>query len=67
MSTKFSVAFTIVNILLGTGPIILPSPFFDAGYILSVIWLTIIGLIGYITAEYIIEIISRSNYLKRKS
>ena len=46
-------AFMGVNCLLGTGPIIVPMPFLQAGTILSTIWLIANCIISYVTAVYV--------------
>ncbi len=53
MHPKYINTFTMVNLLLGAGPIILPYAFFKAGIILSSIWTLIIAFISYLTAIYI--------------
>ena len=54
MNKKVSLAvFMGVNILLGTGPIIIPMPFIKAGTILSLIWLIVNCMISYCTAKFI--------------
>lgn len=51
--SKYSALFTSVNLLLGVGPLILPMPFFDAGIVLSIIWMIIICLLSYNSAMFI--------------
>lgn len=53
MHPKFNALFTSVNLLLGVGPLILPMPFFDAGIVLSIIWMVIITFLSYNSARYI--------------
>lgn len=65
-TTKFDAMFTMVNMLLGTGPLILPSPCEKAGIGLSVVWICLIGFISLNSAEFLVESLARSNYLKRE-
>jgi amino acid permease len=55
MHQKYIALFTSVNILLGTGPLILPMPFFDAGILLSILWMIFICILSYNSAIFIIE------------
>lgn len=50
---QYNAAFMAINLLLGTGPIIVPEPFFEAGILLSIIWTTIIFSISFNSALYI--------------
>jgi hypothetical protein len=50
---KYSAAFTAINMLLGVGPIIIPEPFFEAGFVLSISWMAIILLLSFNSAMYI--------------
>lgn len=59
MSSKYGALFTSVNLLLGVGPLILPMPFFDAGIVLSIIWMVIICLLSYNSAMFISESMSK--------
>ena len=59
MSSKYAALFTSVNFLLGVGPLILPMPFFDAGIVLSIIWMVIICLLSYNSAMFISESMSK--------
>jgi len=52
---KYSAAFTAINMLLGVGPIIIPEPFFEAGFVLSICWMAIILLLSFNSAMYIGE------------
>jgi amino acid permease len=56
--------FVMVNILLGTGPLILPSPYQQAGFALSTIWISIIGFISLMCAEFLVESLARINFIK---
>jgi hypothetical protein len=57
--SKYSALFTSVNLLLGVGPLILPMPFFDAGIVLSTIWMITICLLSYNSAMFISESMSK--------
>jgi hypothetical protein len=46
-------AFTAINLLLGVGPIIVPEPFFEAGYLLSSLWIAVIMALSLNSAFYI--------------
>lgn len=48
---------TFINILLGTGPILLPSVVAAAGIYLSSITLLLMGIINFICCEFVIEVI----------
>ena len=48
-----SAAFTTINLLLGAGPIIIPEPFFRAGFIFSTALTLIIFLVSFNSAKYI--------------
>lgn len=53
MHPKYNALFTSVNLLLGVGPLILPMPFFNAGIVLSILWMIIICLLSYNSAMFI--------------
>ena len=55
---------TCINILLGTGPIIVPSVFCLAGLGLGTIWMIVMMLISYMAVEFIMEIVSILNALR---
>jgi hypothetical protein len=55
LSPRYSAMFTTVNLLLGVGPLIIPAPFFQAGILLSTIWMIVISLFSYNAALYIAE------------
>ena len=59
MKQKYIALFTSVNLLLGVGPLIIPMPFFDAGIILSIMWMIIICIISYVCALFINESIGK--------
>ena len=52
MSSKYAALFTSVNLLLGVGPLILPMPFFEAGIVLSIVWMVIVCLLSYKSAMF---------------
>lgn len=52
---RYNAAFMAINLLLGTGPIIVPEPFFRAGIVFSSIWGLIILFLSYNSAIYIGE------------
>lgn len=53
----------IINMCLGTGPIIMPPVFLSGGVILSTIFIIAIAFFSFIGCEYIMEAISISNAL----
>jgi hypothetical protein len=53
LDPKYSALFTTVNLLLGVGPLIIPTPFYKAGIVLSSIWMVIITFLSYNAALYI--------------
>lgn len=65
-TTMFDAMFTMVNMLLGTGPLILPSPCQQAGILLSVVWICIIGFISLNSAEFLVEALALTNAIKRQ-
>jgi amino acid permease len=50
MTTKYQAMFTLLNMIMGSGPLIIPQPFYQAGFILSTIWFAIIGFISFLCA-----------------
>lgn len=50
---KYNAAFLAINLLLGTGPIIIPEPFFEAGIILSGFWMIVLFSMSLNSAFYI--------------
>ena len=54
-SPRNSAAFTVINVLLGAGPLIIPEPFFRAGFFFSIIWTLVVGILSYITIRYVEE------------
>jgi amino acid permease len=65
MTSKYQATFTLLNIILGSGPLIIPQPFYQAGFILSTAWYFTIGFISFLCAEYIVETLARTNAIKR--
>lgn len=55
---------TCINIILGTGPIIVPPVFYLAGIGLTTISIVFMICIGFIAMEFLIETISLLNGLK---
>lgn len=50
---------------MGTGPLIIPQPFYQAGFVLSTAWYLIIGFTSFVCAEYVVETLARANAIKR--
>lgn len=50
---KNNAAFITINILLGVGPLIVPEPFFRAGFIFTTAWTVVVWLISFNAANYI--------------
>jgi hypothetical protein len=49
--TKPFAAFSvIVNILMGTGPIIIPQKYIQGGWLLSFVWVSITAFLSFIGA-----------------
>ncbi|EAS05857.1 transmembrane amino acid transporter protein (macronuclear) [Tetrahymena thermophila SB210] len=61
---KFQALFTQINVMMGMGPLILPSVFYESGVVLSGFFLILIGFFSYISAEFIIEGMSICNYIQ---
>ncbi len=55
---------TMINVLMGSGPILLPPVVAGAGIGLSVILLLIIAVISVIGAEFVIESLAIANARK---
>lgn len=47
---------TFINVLMGTGPILLPPAIANAGIALGGVWLIIMYFFSSIGAEYVIEV-----------
>jgi amino acid permease len=58
---KNNAAFICINLLLGTGPLIVPEPFFRAGFLFSTLWTILVLAISYNAAVYIGESIELLN------
>ncbi|KAL4428774.1 hypothetical protein ABPG74_001288 [Tetrahymena malaccensis] len=63
---KFQALFTQINVMMGMGPLILPSVFYESGVVLSGFFLILIGFFSYFSAEFIIEGMSICNYIQHK-
>ncbi len=50
---KYNAMFTAINLLLGVGPLIIPAPFFEAGILLSSIWMIFIIFLSYNSAKFV--------------
>jgi amino acid permease len=53
----------ILNVMLGTGPIIVPEVFLKGGFVLSTFFTLFIGVISLISALLVVEAISIANGL----
>jgi amino acid permease len=60
----FDAFSTLINVLMGTGPILLPPVVAGAGVLLSAGVLIIMALLSFIGAEFIIESLSIANCIK---
>ncbi|PAV74192.1 hypothetical protein WR25_08758 [Diploscapter pachys] len=56
----------IFNLIVGTGALALPKAFQSAGWVLSIVLLSISCLVSYISATYVIECLSVANAIKAK-
>jgi hypothetical protein len=63
---KNNAAFITINILLGVGPLIVPEPYFRAGFVFSTIWTVFVFIISYNAAMYIGESIELLNEAEMK-
>ena len=61
----FNAFSTVINVLMGTGPILLPPAVAAAGLGLSSIWLITIAVLSVIGAEFVLEVTYFNNYLIR--
>lgn len=57
INPRISAGLTQLNFLLGTGPLIVPMPFFQAGILFSSFWTLIVWAVNFTTASYIGEAI----------
>ncbi len=56
---------TLINFLMGTGPILLPPAVANAGVGLGVILIILLALISIIGAEFIVESLAIANSIKK--
>ena len=52
---------TLINVLMGTGPILLPKAVAAAGYGYALISLLLMGLFSMIACDYIVECLALAN------
>jgi amino acid permease len=52
----FDAFSTVINVLMGTGPILLPPAVAAAGVGLSSIWIVLIAILSVMGAEFVIEV-----------
>jgi amino acid permease len=64
--TPLTSGVTIINVMLGTGPIIIPFSFLLGGVGLSTIFTIIVVYFSYQSSEMIVELLSICNALKYK-
>ena len=57
-------AMTIFNVMLGTGPLIIPHVFLVGGWGLASIFMFSMGLIALITGLFCVEALSIANAIK---
>jgi len=62
---RFEAFSTLINVLMGTGPILLPPVIASAGLLLGAGVLLVMVLLSLIGAEFIIEALSIANCMKR--
>ena len=62
--SPFNTFNTLINVLMGTGPLVLPPAVANAGFSLSLIALFFMLFISVICAEYMIEVINENYSLK---
>lgn len=55
---------TVLNVMLGTGPIIIPSVFLIGGYQIATLFIVAMGVIAMITSLFAVEALSIANALK---
>ena len=55
---------TILNVMLGTGPLIVPHVFLVGGWGFASIFIVIMGAISLITALFCVEALSIANAIK---
>ena len=66
MTKKYQATFTLLNIIMGSGPLIIPQPYYQAGFVLATLWLITIGFTSFVCAEYIVETLARTNSIKNR-
>jgi hypothetical protein len=64
IQTPLVTSLTVLNVMLGTGPLIIPSVFLIGGYALASIFIIIMGCISMITALFMVEALSIANAIK---
>ena len=52
--------FFLVNLCVGTGFLGLPYSFFYSGYILAIPTLLLVGIVSWISANYLLEVMARA-------
>jgi len=57
---------TIINVMMSTGPLIVPCVFLIGGYILATIFIVLMGSISMISCGFCVESLSISNAIKAK-
>ena len=55
---------TITNLMLGTGPLIVPCVFLIGGYLLASIFIVIMGTIATISGMFCVEALAIANALR---
>jgi amino acid permease len=55
---------TLINVLMGTGPILLPPNIANAGFAFSTIVILIMAVFSIISASYMIEMLGICNCIK---
>ena len=59
--SPFNTFNTLINVLMGTGPLVLPPAVANAGFSLSLIALFFMLFISVVCAEYMIEVMNPNN------
>lgn len=57
---------TVINVMLGTGPLIIPCVFLIGGWIQATLFLLIMGVISLITCLFCVESLSIANALQQQ-
>ncbi|KAH9382892.1 hypothetical protein HPB48_023511 [Haemaphysalis longicornis] len=55
----------IFNLIVGTGALTLPAAFVEAGWLLSLVVILVLGFMSYMTATFVIESMASANALAR--